>query len=70
MTSPRQASGIAQEQFLKVLSRDAAIAAFRAALEPAPLGIERVTLDRLLGRVLAVDVYSAGRCSAVRSVRG
>lgn len=56
MTTPPQVSGIAQEQFLKVMSRDEAIAAFRTALEPAPLGSERVTLDRLLGRVLAEDV--------------
>jgi putative molybdopterin biosynthesis protein len=45
-----------QEQFLKVLSRDAAEAAFHAALRPAPLGEEAVGLDLLLGRVLARDV--------------
>ncbi len=45
-----------QEQFLTVLSRDAAEAAFLAALAPRPLGEEPVVLDLLLGRVLARDV--------------
>jgi putative molybdopterin biosynthesis protein len=45
-----------QEQFLKVLSRDEAEAAFRAALDPRPLAEETVGLDLLLGRVLARDV--------------
>lgn len=56
MTTTPQSSAIAQEQFLEVMSRDAAIAAFRDALKPAPLGTEAVSLDRLLGRVLASDV--------------
>jgi putative molybdopterin biosynthesis protein len=45
-----------QDQFLTVLSRDAAEAAFLAALRPRPLGEEVVALDRLLGRVLARDM--------------
>jgi len=45
-----------QEQFLTVLSRDAAQAAFAAALHPRPLGSEEVALDLALGRVLARDV--------------
>ncbi len=56
MTLPQYPSGIAQEQFLNVMSRAAAITKFRGALEPAPLGIERAPLERLLGRVLAEDV--------------
>jgi putative molybdopterin biosynthesis protein len=46
----------AQEQFLKVLSRDAAEAAFLAALRPAPLGAETVGLGDLASRVLAADI--------------
>jgi putative molybdopterin biosynthesis protein len=46
----------AQDQFLRILSRDAAEAAFRDALRPAPLGTESVDLDLLAGRVLARDV--------------
>ncbi len=45
-----------QDQFLTVLSREEAIAAFEAALQPRPLGIETVTLAHLAGRVLACDV--------------
>lgn len=45
-----------QEQFLKVLSRDEAEAAFLAALDPRPLGEETVGLDLLLGRVLVRDI--------------
>jgi putative molybdopterin biosynthesis protein len=56
MTTRRQDGAIAQEQFLEVLSRDDAIATFREALKPATLGIEKLVLDRLLGRVLAEDV--------------
>ncbi|MFC7704622.1 molybdopterin biosynthesis protein [Plastorhodobacter daqingensis] len=47
---------MAQHQFLRILSRDAAEAAFLAALNPAPLGIEEVALDHLSGRVLAQDI--------------
>ncbi|MFM9845957.1 MAG: molybdopterin biosynthesis protein [Hyphomicrobiaceae bacterium] len=56
MTSKQQAGSIAQDQFLKVLSRDDAIATFRKALKPTTLGTERVALGRVLGRVLAEDV--------------
>lgn len=56
MTSRQQAGGIAQDQFLKVLSRDDAIATFRKALQPTTLGLEKAALDRMLGRVLAQDV--------------
>lgn len=56
MTSRQQVGGIAQDQFLKVLSRDDAIATFRKALQPTALGLEKAALDRMLGRVLAQDV--------------
>jgi putative molybdopterin biosynthesis protein len=49
----------AQEQFLTVMSREEAIAAFSAALKPEPLGVERVALDHLAGRVLAQDMRAA-----------
>lgn len=45
-----------QEQFLDVISRDAAEARFRTHLTMAPLGEERVGLLASLGRVLARDV--------------
>jgi putative molybdopterin biosynthesis protein len=57
--SPPISTGAAaaeQEQFLRVLSREEAIAAFNAALSPVPLGMERVPLERLSGRVLGRDV--------------
>jgi putative molybdopterin biosynthesis protein len=47
-----------QEQFLQVLDRDEAERRFRAVLDLAPRGIERIALDEALGRVLAVDVSS------------
>jgi putative molybdopterin biosynthesis protein len=56
MPDPVGAAPPAQEQFLTVLSRDAAEAAFLAALRPAPLGAEEALLDGLPGRVLARDV--------------
>ena len=46
----------AQEQFLRIVSREEAIAAFRRALKPQPLGTEEVPLGNLLGRVLASTV--------------
>ncbi|NYS26128.1 molybdopterin biosynthesis protein [Rhodobacteraceae bacterium 2376] len=49
----------AQDQFLQVLSRDDAEAAFLAALNPAPLGPEDLSLDHLPGRVLAADISAA-----------
>jgi putative molybdopterin biosynthesis protein len=48
--------GAAQEQFLQVLDRDEAERRFRAAVDPAPRGVEQVALDAALGRVLATDV--------------
>lgn len=57
--SPTGSGTTGQDQFLDVLSRDDAIAAFRGALRPAPLGIERVALSALVGRVLARDVAAA-----------
>ena len=47
-----------QEQFLQVLDRDEAERRFRAAIDLAPRGIETITLDAALGRVLAADVVS------------
>ncbi|MBD3764609.1 MAG: molybdopterin biosynthesis protein [Rhodobacterales bacterium] len=48
-----------QTQFLTVLSRDEAEAAFLHALRPAPLGAEPVALADLPGRVLVQDVAAA-----------
>lgn len=45
-----------QTQFLRILSRDDAEAAFHAALRPRPVGVEDVALADLSGRVLARDV--------------
>jgi len=45
-----------QAQFLRVLSRDAAEAAFLQALQPGPLGVETVLLASLPGRVLAGNI--------------
>jgi putative molybdopterin biosynthesis protein len=50
--------GREQEQFLQVLDRDEAERRFRAAIDSAPRGVERVPLDDALGRVLAADVAS------------
>jgi putative molybdopterin biosynthesis protein len=47
-----------QEQFLQVLDRDEAERRFRAAVNLAPRGIERIPLDCALGRVLAEEVIS------------
>jgi putative molybdopterin biosynthesis protein len=47
-----------QDQFLHVLDRDEAERRFRAAVDAAPRGVERVPLDRSLYRVLAADVVS------------
>ncbi len=49
-------AGLEQTQFLKILSREEAIAAFEAALRPRPVGTETVALDKLAGRILAQDV--------------
>src|SRR6187397_2833199 len=47
-----------QDQFLQVVDRDEAERRFRAALDLAPRGVERIPLDAALGRVLAADVIS------------
>src|SRR6476469_2954297 len=47
-----------QDQFLQVLDRDEAERRFRAAIQYAPLGSERIPLDAALGRVLSADVVS------------
>jgi putative molybdopterin biosynthesis protein len=47
-----------QEQFLDVLDRDEAERRFRAALELTPRGLETVSLNEALGRVLAADALS------------
>jgi putative molybdopterin biosynthesis protein len=49
-------SGVAQEQFLTVLPREEAVRRFEAALDPRPLGTERIELAQALGRVLAEEV--------------
>ncbi|WP_213686109.1 molybdopterin biosynthesis protein [Roseicyclus sp.] len=54
--SPPLSSAPQQDQFLQILSRDAAEAGFLAALRPRPLGVEELGLDLLLGRVLGRDV--------------
>ena len=54
--TPPSSSPPQQEQFLRVLSRDAAEAAFVAALRPRPLGLEELGFDLLLGRVLGCDI--------------
>ena len=56
MTSPHPHAAIHQEQFLTIMARDEAIAAFDAALQPRPLALEAVALEQALGRVLAQDV--------------
>ncbi|GAA0286730.1 molybdopterin biosynthesis protein [Rhodovulum strictum] len=56
MTDAPRAPSHAQDQFLNVLSRDAAEAAFLDALRPAPLGVQEIGLDGLPGRVLARDI--------------
>jgi molybdopterin molybdotransferase/putative molybdopterin biosynthesis protein len=47
-----------QEQFLQVLDRDEAERRFRAAIDLAPLGVETVSIEAALERVLAADVVS------------
>ncbi|MBZ9962506.1 molybdopterin biosynthesis protein [Mesorhizobium sp. BR1-1-2] len=53
-SSAQQKSG--QEQFLTILSREAALARFEAVLFPRPLPTETRTLADVLGLVLAEDV--------------
>jgi putative molybdopterin biosynthesis protein len=47
-----------QDQFLDVIDRDEAEARFRAALDLAPLGAERIAMSEALGRVLADDLVA------------
>jgi putative molybdopterin biosynthesis protein len=47
-----------QEQFLDVIDRDEAERRFRSALSLRPVGVETVSLDEALGRVLAADVIA------------
>lgn len=54
----RLAAAARQEQFLTVVSREDALAAFRAAVPHAALAPETVPLAQALGRVLAGDVAS------------
>ncbi len=56
MSEPR--AGLVQDQFLRILSREEAIARFTAAVKPAPLGRESVALAHLAGRVLADDLHA------------
>jgi putative molybdopterin biosynthesis protein len=48
-----------QEQFLHVLTKEEAEAVFHQHVAVAPLGEERVALERCLGRVLSRDVVAA-----------
>jgi putative molybdopterin biosynthesis protein len=48
-----------QDQFLNVLDRDEAERRFRAVVDTRPRGVERVSVDDALGRVLASDVVSS-----------
>jgi putative molybdopterin biosynthesis protein len=48
-----------QDQFLRVLPRNEALRRFEIALDPKPLGTERLTLAGALGRVVARDVPAA-----------
>ena len=54
----RLAAASRQEQFLTVMSREAALAAFRAAVPHVALPAETVPLAEALGRVLAADIAS------------
>ncbi|MFZ0468261.1 MAG: molybdopterin biosynthesis protein [Thiogranum sp.] len=47
-----------QSQFLNVTTAEEALQRFRAALQPVPLGIERVPLPQALGRVVAENIES------------
>lgn len=62
MNNPRAANAAQpssrQTQFLDVVTRDEATARFRAHLQLAPLGDERVALDDALDRIVAEDVVS------------
>lgn len=55
LTSDRL-NALRQSQFLEVIGRDAAVEKFHRQLMLAPLGIETVSLEDSLGRVLAADI--------------
>ena len=57
VTEPR--AGLVQDQFLRILSREEAIARFTEAVRPAPKAKEPCPLAMLSGRVLADDVRAA-----------
>ena len=52
------AAGARQQQFLKVISRDEAVAVFEAALQLQPVGRETLPLQEVLGRIIAHDIAS------------
>ena len=56
---PKAPEGVAQTQFLDVISRDEATARFRRHLNLGPLGSETIPLDSALGRVLARDIVAS-----------
>ncbi|MGL4811976.1 MAG: molybdopterin-binding protein, partial [Beijerinckiaceae bacterium] len=56
MTAPHPHAAIHQDQFLKVMSREDAIATFEVALKPHPLSAENVAIENIAGRVLAADI--------------
>lgn len=59
MTSAdRDLAATNQQQFLSVLSRDAAEARYWQAIHPQPLGVTSVSLGQCRGRVLARDISS------------
>ncbi|GLR88474.1 molybdopterin biosynthesis protein [Bradyrhizobium iriomotense] len=55
---PSDRGSVDQEQFLKILSREEALARFEAALFPRALPSEIRTLAAALGRALAEDIFA------------
>jgi putative molybdopterin biosynthesis protein len=55
---PQDRSALEQEQFLKILSREEALARFEAALFPRAIPSERLKLADALGAALAEDVIA------------
>src|SRR6185369_4893990 len=51
-------AGADQQQFLKVASAEEALKRFADALQPRPLGVERVGLALALNRVIAENIAS------------
>ncbi|MBC9883328.1 molybdopterin biosynthesis protein [Bradyrhizobium sp. INPA01-394B] len=56
ISKPPDRSGLAQEQFLKILSREEALARFEAALFPRQIPSEACRLGDARGRALAQDI--------------